>query len=173
MEHPHHYSFHAKVSHFLHSTLAWHKMCLSLSKSFSAVFFRLGLSLLIFSLPLLGLGSKSISLSPGFYCVGQGNTIRFVGRLIFLQDFWQETRDADSRACTRSQVWVESNIILYTSTSITLPHLCQGYHGHWIATSSDVGMGRLGGGSFILGFGWGCREWVSYFFYSLLFLCCF
>ena len=34
----------------------------------SVVFFLLGLSLLILSLPLLGLGSKSTSLSPGF-CV--------------------------------------------------------------------------------------------------------
>ena len=30
-----------------------------------------------------------------------------------------------------------------TSTSITLPYLCQSYHGHCIVTSSDGGMLRL------------------------------
>ena len=132
------------------------------------------------SLPLLGLGSQY---------VGQENTIQFVQSLICFQDFlfllgWlfgqmesmdvacalQEAGDADSRAHTRSQVWVEYNIIPYTSTSITLPHLCQGHHGHCIVTSSDGGMGRLGGGSFILGFGWGDRGWV-YFFYFLFCFC--
>ena len=58
------------------------------------------------------------------------------------------------RACTRSQVWVKYNIIPYTSTSIKLPHLCQGYHSHCIATSSDGGWE-----------GWGCfiyvRFWVG------------
>ena len=57
----------------------------------------------------------------------------------------QEAEDADSTARTRSQVWNEYNIIPYTSTSITLPHLCQGYHGHCIVTVSNEG----GGG------GWG------------------
>ena len=69
----------------------------------------------------------------------------------------QEAGDADSRAHTRSQVSVEYNIIPYTSTSITLPHLCQGYHSHCVVTSSDGGMGKLGASSFILGFGWGDR----------------
>ena len=32
-----------------------------------------------------------------------------------------------------------------------------------IVTLSDGRMGRLGGGSFMLGFGWGDRGWVSYF----------
>ena len=41
--------------------------------------------------------------------------------------------------------------------------------GHCIVTSSDRGMGRLGGGSFILGFGWG-GQGVGIFF---LFLFCF
>ena len=36
------------------------------------------------------------------------------------------------------------NTIPYTSTSMTLPHLCQGYHGHCVFTSSDGGEG--GGG---------------------------
>ena len=77
----------------------------------------------------------------------------------------QEAGDADSRARTRSQVRVECNIIPCTSASITLPHLWQGYHGHCIVTSSAGAMGRFGGGSFMLGFGWGNKGWVSYFFY--------
>ena len=66
---------------------------------------------------------------------------------------------------TRSQVWVEYNIIPYTSTPITLPYLCQGYHGHCIITSSDGGDGKVGAGSFMLRFGEDSedREWVSYF----------
>ena len=60
----------------------------------------------------------------------------------------QEVEDADSRAHTRSQVSVEHNTIPYTSTSITLPDFCQGYHGHCIVTLSSGGMGRLGDGSF-------------------------
>ena len=73
----------------------------------------------------------------------------------------QEAGDGDSRARTRSQVEVEYNIIPYTSTSITLPYLWQGYHGHCIVTSNDR---KLGGGSFILRFGWGIWGWVLYFF---------
>ena len=63
----------------------------------------------------------------------------------------QERGNADSRACTRS-------------------HLCQGHHGHCIVTSSDKGIGRLRGGSFILGFGLEDRGWV-YFFYFLFCFC--
>ena len=33
-----------------------------------------------------------------------------------------------------------------------------------IVTSSNGEMGKLEGGSFMLGFGWGDRGWVSYFF---------
>ena len=40
-----------------------------------------------------------------------------------------------------------------------------------IVTSSDGGMGRFGGGSFMLGFGWGDRGWVSCFFYFLFCFC--
>ena len=49
------------------------------------------------------------------------------------------------------------NIIPYTSTPVTLPHLCQEYHDHCIVISGNGGMERLGGGgsSFMLGFGWG------------------
>ena len=77
----------------------------------------------------------------------------------------QEAGDADARACTRSQVWIEYNITPYISASITLPNLCQGYHDHCIVISSNGGMGRLGSGSFMLGCGWGDRGWVSYFSY--------
>ena len=83
----------------------------------------------------------------------------------------QEAGDADSRARTRSQVWVEYNIIPYTSTSITLLHLCQEYHDHYIVISSNGRMGRLGGGSFMLGFGWGtvCGYHIfSIFFFFML-----
>ena len=45
------------------------------------------------------------------------------------------------------------------------PHLCQGYHGHCIVTLSDGAMGRLGVGSFMLGFGLSC------FFYFLFCFC--
>ena len=86
----------------------------------------------------------------------------------------QGAEDADSRAHTRSQVCVEYNIIPYTSTSITLSHLCQRYHRHCIVTLSDGEMGRLGGvggGSFMLEFGWRDRRWVSYFFYFLFCFC--
>ena len=66
------------------------------------------------------------------------------------------------------------SIIPYTSASITLPHLCQGSHGHCIVTSSDGGSERLGlgvgGGLFMLGFGWDESGWVPNIFY---FLCCF
>ena len=44
-----------------------------------------------------------------------------------------------------------------------MSHLCQGYHGHCTVTSIDGRMGRLGGGSFMLGFGWRDRGWVSHF----------
>ena len=57
----------------------------------------------------------------------------------------QEADDADSRARTRSQAFVEY-FILYTSTSIRFSQLCQGYHDHCVVTANDGGMKRLGGG---------------------------
>ena len=83
-----------------------------------------------------------------------------------------EARDADSRACNKSQVRVEYNIMPYTSTSITLSHFCQIYYSHCNVTSSDRGMGRLGCGLFMLVFGWGNRGWVSFFIFFVLFMCC-
>ena len=52
-----------------------------------------------------------------------------------------------------------------------LSRLCQGCHGHYIVTSSDGRMGTLGGGSFMLEFGWGDRGWVSRFFCFLFCFC--
>ena len=34
-----------------------------------------------------------------------------------------------------------------------------------------MGDGKVGGGSFMLEFGWGDRRWVSYFFYFLFYFC--
>ena len=67
----------------------------------------------------------------------------------------QEADDADSRARTRSQAFVEYFIILYTSTSIRFSHLCQGYHDHCVVTANDGGMRRLGGGGGGCGVGGG------------------
>ena len=154
------------------------------------MFFLLDLSLLILSLPLLGLSSKSTSLSPGF-CVRrprQYDTICWELNLIsgFFAFFWLIVwADGINKlwlvSCRRQGMLTQGptpdpkckliiSTFLTTSTSIILPHLCQGYHGHCIVTSSDGGMGRLGGGSFILGFGWGDRGWV-YFFYFLFCFC--
>ena len=55
----------------------------------------------------------------------------------------QKAGDADSRALTRFQVKVEYFIIPYTSTSIRLPHLCEGYHDHCSTTAND---GKVGEG---------------------------
>ena len=88
---------------------------------------------------------------------------------------FQEAGDVDSRARIRSQVWVEYNIIPYTSTSITFPHLCQGYYGHCIVASSNEEMGRLEGGSFVRICGEGGRGQglgIMFFLCFVLFLCC-
>ena len=66
---------------------------------------------------------------------------------------------------------IETNIIPYTSTSITLPHLCQGCHDHCVVTSSDGGDGKVGNGSFTLGFGWGTGSAYHIFFYFLFCFC--
>ena len=56
-----------------------------------------------------------------------------------------EAGDADSRGCTRSQVYVEYIIIPYTSTFIRLPRLYQEFYIHCIVITNDGGDG-LGGG---------------------------
>ena len=60
--------------------------------------------MLILSLPLLGLGSKSTSLNHGFYVVFQGNTIRSVwSRISFLDSFL-----ADCLGGGNQQMWLVS-----------------------------------------------------------------
>ena len=62
------------------------------------------------------------------------------------------------------------NIITFPTFHIHyIAPFVQGYHGHCIVTSSDGGMGKLGGASFMLGFGWGDRGWVSYFYFLFCF----
>ena len=56
-------------------------------------------------------------------------------------DVLQEAEEADSRACTRSQVQVNYFIILYTSTFIRLSHLFQEAHVHFNGITNNVGMG--------------------------------
>ena len=53
----------------------------------------------------------------------------------------QEAGDADSRAHTRSQVWVEYFIIPYTSTFIRLSDLYQEFCVHCIVIMNDGGVG--------------------------------
>ena len=68
----------------------------------------------------------------------------------------------------------DCNIVPYTSKSITLLHLCQGYHGHCIVTSSDGEMGRVRGeGWFIYVRVWvgGQRVGIIFFLLFVPFLC--
>ena len=53
----------------------------------------------------------------------------------------QEAEDADSEACTRSQVSLEYFIIPYTYAFIRLPHLYQELYVHYIVITND---GRMG-----------------------------
>ena len=59
---------------------------------------------------------------------------------------FQEAGAADSRAHTRSQVYVEYIFILYTFTFITWPHLYQEFHVHCIVVTNDGGMGQVESG---------------------------
>ena len=59
----------------------------------------------------------------------------------------QEAGDANWGAHTRCQVYVEYFIILYTSTFIRLPHLCQEFYIHCIAIINDGRMAKEGGGA--------------------------
>ena len=67
----------------------------------------------------------------------------------------QEAGDANWGAHTRCQVYVEYFIILYTSTFIRLPHLCQEFYIHCIAIINDGRMAKEEGGRdwFISGYG--------------------
>ena len=120
--------------------------------------------MMILTLPLLGLGSKSTSLSPGFcvcrprqydticwklnlisgffvfsgYLIGRMESINVAGVL-------QEAGDADSRARTRSQLSVEYFIFHCTFTFIRLSHLYQEFCVHCIVIVNDGWMGWVGG----------------------------
>ena len=56
----------------------------------------------------------------------------------------QEAGDAESRARTRSQVYVEYFTIPYTSTFIRLSHLYQEFYVHCIIIMNDEGMASMG-----------------------------
>ena len=81
----------------------------------------------------------------------------------------QEVGNAESRACTRSQVYVEYFIIPYTSTLIRLSQLYQEFYVHYIIINDwkydrwTGGVGGGGGGMLALyqGFGWGAGGGVS------------
>ena len=127
---------------------------------FSAGVFLPYFSMLILSLPLLGLGSKYTSLRPGF-CVHrpkQYNTTSWELSLIseFFDFFWLiDWADgiskcgwclAGGRGCwlkgphqIPSVSWIY--IILYTSTFIRLPHFCNKFYVHCIVITNDRGMG--------------------------------
>ena len=82
----------------------------------------------------------------------------------------QGGEDADSRAHTKSQACVEYSIIPYTSTSLHCP-ICVKDIMVIVLLLQVMGDGKVGGGSFMLEFGWGDRRWVSYFFYFLFCFC--
>ena len=70
-----------------------------------------------------------------------------------------EAVDADSRACTRSQVSAEYLIISYTSTFIRLSHLYQEFSVHCTIIMNDGVLGYMGD-----------REWaLSHSFFYLCF----
>ena len=79
----------------------------------------------------------------------------------------QEVGNAESRACTRSQVYVEYFIIPYTSTLIRLSQLYQEFYDHYIIINDwkyDRWTGGWGGGGMLAlyqGFGWGAGGGVS------------
>ena len=145
--------------------------------------------MLILSLPLLGLGSKSTSLSPGF-CVHrprQYDTICWELNLIsgFFAFFWLVVWAdginkcgwclAGSRGCwlkclhqIQSVSW--NFIILYTSTFIRYSHLYQNFVSIVLLLWMMGGLGRREGGWFISWCGWGARGWVlSHSFFNLCF----
>ena len=124
---------------------------------FSVVFFLLCLNLLILSLPLLALGSQYTSVNPGL-CVHESIQYNLLGVWSFFRIFcfflvdclgrwnylmWlvscRKQEIPTSRDHNRPQVYVEYFITRYTSTSIRLIHLCQGYHDHCGFTGNDRG----------------------------------
>ena len=49
-------------------------------------------------------------------------------------------------------------VIIFGIIIIIIESICQGYHRHYVVTSSNEGIRRVGGCSFMLGFGLGDRE---------------
>ena len=148
------------------------------------------ISMLILSLPLLGRDYNSTTFSPGFVYLGQGNMIQFVRRLMILKDFFVSSwlivwvdgiSGCGSCLAEGRRYWLKGqhkipNVILIFHHSLhfhiyQIVHLCQGFHNHCVVTANDGGMGEMGGGWFVLGFGGGDKGWVSYFFYFLFCFC--
>ena len=149
--------------------------------------------MLIFSLPLLGLGAKSTSLSPGFsvHRPRQYHTICWELNLIsgFFGFFWLIVWVdginklgwclAGGRGCWLKGLNQIPSVKLNISSFFTLSHLLDCL----ICTRNSVsivllswmigGSHRLGGGWFISGCGWGKRGWVlshSFCFFLLMLL---
>ena len=115
---------------------------------YTGVFFLHCLSRLILSLTLLELGSKSISLIPGFYvCRSRLYTMQFVWSVIFffkifyfsLLIVWTDIIKGCGWCLGGRGCWLRG---LYQISSVTcmfhhLPHLCQGYHDHYVVTRND------------------------------------
>ena len=119
---------------------------------FSVVFFVLGLSLLILTLPLLGLASKSTTLSPGL-CVGrprQYDTICW--KLDLLSGFFM---------FSWMILWADEVNKMWLVSCERQGNLTQWPTSDPKCKLGGGVMGRLGGSSFMLGFGWGIRGWVS------------
>ena len=158
---------------------------------FSSGVFLSYFSMLILSLPLLGLGSKSTSLSPGF-CVRrprQYDTICWELDLIsgffvfFLLIVWADGINkcgwclAGDRGCwlkgphqIPSVSWICHHF--YTSTFTRLPHLYQEFYVHCIVITNGWGDGWFitgcgaGGGYYLVVF-------VFVFFFTCVFVLCF
>ena len=76
----------------------------------------------------------------------------------------QEARHADIRVCSSILTLLQPLDSLICDNDIMVIVV--------LLQMMGVGDVRLGGGSFMLGFGWGGRGWVSYFSVFLVFLCC-
>ena len=124
---------------------------------FSVLFLLLDLSLLILSLPLLGLGSNSLSCFFLDDCLGKWSQ-------------WMELVPCSRRGMLTQ---VKHITIPTTTISIRLPHLCQWYYDHCVVTTNDGRMTRwLGGGIFYVSFGWQTRVGIIFFLFFVLLLCC-
>lgn len=62
-------------------------------------------------------------------------------------------------------------VIIFGIIIIIIESISHGYHRHWVATSSSGGIGRVGGCSFMSGFGLGDRGLDHIFLYFLFCFC--